>query len=147
MKHNTYTIIPTEHPDPADLEAIRSGLEEFNLKYAVEGAFQPLTLLLRDPTGVLAGGLIGAIYWGWLYIEILWLNKSARGSGYGSALLAEAEQQALARGCHSVHLDTMDWQALPFYQRHGYTVWGQLDDLPIGHTRYSLKKRLSGDAA
>ncbi len=36
----------------------------------------------------------------------------------------------------------MSFQALPFYQKLGYTVFGQLDDLPIGHQMYFLQKAL-----
>jgi hypothetical protein len=39
-------------------------------------------------------------------------------------------------------VDTIDFQALPFYQKLGYTGWGRLDDLPPGHVRYFLKKDL-----
>ena len=97
---------------------------------------------MRDAAGQLAGGLLGATYWGWLYIEILWLAEDARHQGLGSRLLAQAERVAIERGCHAVHLDTMDFQALPFYERHGYTIFGVLDDLPRGHQRYFLKKQL-----
>jgi len=31
---------------------------------------------------------------------------------------------------------------LPFYDKYGYVVYGELEDMPIGHTRYSLKKKL-----
>jgi hypothetical protein len=41
-----------------------------------------------------------------------------------------------------VHLDTMSFQALPFYQKQGYTVFGILEDLPEGHRRYYLRKDL-----
>ena len=35
------------------------------------------------------------------------------------------------------------FQALPFYQKYGYQVWGQLDDFPPGHTHYYLRKEFS----
>ena len=53
-----------------------------------------------------------------------------------------AEGEAKRRGCHGAHLDTLSSQALPFYQKLGYTVFGQIDDLPVGHARYYLKKSL-----
>jgi diamine N-acetyltransferase len=31
---------------------------------------------------------------------------------------------------------------LPFYEKHGYIVYGVLNDMPIGHKRYSLEKKL-----
>ena len=36
------------------------------------------------------------------------------------------------------------FQALGFYQKRGYTVAGQLDGYPPGHTKYFLRKELDG---
>jgi len=38
----------------------------------------------------------------------------------------------------------MSFQALPFYSKHGYSIFAELEDVPAGsgHRRYSLKKRL-----
>jgi hypothetical protein len=36
--------------------------------------------------------------------------------------------------------DTQDFQAPAFYRKHGYSVFGELPDLPPGHVRYSLAK-------
>ena len=47
-----------------------------------------------------------------------------------------------ARGCTRAHTSTYAFQALAFYQRHGYRVIGQLDDYPDGYTLYWLRKDL-----
>jgi hypothetical protein len=44
------------------------------------------------------------------------------------------------RGCTRAHTSTYAFQALAFYQRHGYQVIGQLDDYPDGYTFYWLRK-------
>jgi GNAT superfamily N-acetyltransferase len=139
----SYTLALEETPDQATIDAVRAGLEAYNRAYAADATFQPLALLLRDAGGELLGGLLGGTYWGWLYIEILWLDERARRQGYGSRMLAAAEREATSRGCHGVHLDTMSFQALPFYERHGYSVFGVIEDMPRGHQRYFLKKALS----
>jgi hypothetical protein len=59
--------------------------------------------------------------------------------------LVDAEQEALRRDCRHGHLDTMSFQALEFYKRQGYTVFGELRDLPVGYTRYFMKKALQVD--
>jgi GNAT superfamily N-acetyltransferase len=134
----TLESIPAEE----DLEAIRKGLHAFNTLNASDDHHQSLTLLLRDENGALLGGLLGDTYWGWLHVAILWLEAKARRHGHGSRLLAAAEAEAVRRGCHHAHLDTMSFQALPFYEKHGYKVMGILDDLPIGHKRIFLSKEL-----
>jgi GNAT superfamily N-acetyltransferase len=129
-------------PSAADVEAIRAGLRAFNASRVGDDAHQPLTLVLRAPDGRLLGGLLGDTYWGWLSIGILWLEESARGRGHGSRLLAAAEAEARRRGCHHAHVDTMSFQALPFYEKRGYRVWGELRDLPRGYSRIFLSKQL-----
>jgi hypothetical protein len=57
-------------------------------------------------------------------------------------MLAVAEQHAIERGCTGAHLDTASFQARPFYEKLGYTVFGTLEDHPVGHTHYLLSKRL-----
>jgi hypothetical protein len=37
----------------------------------------------------------------------------------------------------------MSFQAQPFYEKLGFSVFGTLDDLPVGHQRIFLKKNLS----
>jgi GNAT superfamily N-acetyltransferase len=137
-----HRIVLTASPDPADVQIIREGLDAYNATQGAPVDWVPLTVLVRDPQGRTVGGLTGGTYWGWLYIGRLWLEERIRGQAYGRRVLAEAEQEAVRRGCHHAYVDTQDFQALPFYERHGYTVYGELADMPVGHTRYSLKKRL-----
>lgn len=131
-----------KEPAEQDILAIREGLHAFNRLHAPDDAHQELVLLLRDPDGTLAGGLLGDTYWGWLYVGILWLEEKFRRQGHGTRLLAAAEEEARRRGCHHAHLDTMSFQSLPFYEKRGYRVWGALQDLPSGHSRIFLSKKL-----
>jgi GNAT superfamily N-acetyltransferase len=133
-------------PSPDDVRFVRQGLEAYNRLYAPEDNYQPLTVLLRATDQRLVGGLLGETYWGWLHIGILWLDESVRQKGYGSQLLAAAEQEAIRRGCHHAHLDTMSFQAVGFYQQHGYVEYGVLEDLPTGHSRHFFTKTLAPDA-
>lgn len=48
----------------------------------------------------------------------------------------------MARDCHSAWVDTFSFQARGFYEKLGYTVFGQLD-YPPEHRRFFLEKRLS----
>ena len=137
-----FTISLTDSPDPADVEVIKQGLESYD---ALQGAvvdWVPLALFVRSTDGLIVAGLTGSTYWGYLYVGRLWTDDRFRNNGLGSRLLATAEQEAQRRGCHSVHLMTGSFNALPFYQKRGYTVFGELQDMPIAHTQYFMNKKM-----
>jgi GNAT superfamily N-acetyltransferase len=137
-----YSITLEESPAPEDTRFVFDSLQKFNFGIVGDDNHHSLAIFLRDNEGHIVGGLLGDTYWGWLYVSILWIEESLRGQGYGDKLLGLAEQEAIARGCKHAHLDTFDFQALPFYEKRGYTVYGVLDDLPEGHKRLFLQKKL-----
>jgi GNAT superfamily N-acetyltransferase len=134
----------TFEPDVAsqDLDVVNAGLSAYNDQVLGSQQYEPMRLLVRDAKGQVVGGLLGELYYNWLYIAILWLHEDIRGQGIGRRLMATAEEYAASRGRTHVHVDTLDFQAPLFYQRLGYTVWGELGPYGDGHTRYYLKKTL-----
>jgi GNAT superfamily N-acetyltransferase len=136
------TISIEEHPSHQDVDFVRNGLRQYNLLRAPADDYQPVQIFLRTEENTILGGLLGETYWEWLHISILWIDESVRKQGYGRQMLQIAEQEAVRRGCQAVHLDTMSFQALPFYEGSGYTVFGTLNDLPAGHKRIFLMKVL-----
>ena len=81
--------------------------------------------------------------WNILYIDILWVEENYRNYGFGKRLLLDIEKTASEKGCYLVDLDTFDFQALGFYEKLGYEIFGKLDDSPKNHCRYFLKKYLT----
>jgi GNAT superfamily N-acetyltransferase len=129
--------------DPTDVDFIFDGLRQYNEQFHPID-HRSLYVFIRDEAGVLVGGLLGDTYWGWLSINIVWIEERYRGQGYGQRLLAVAEEEARRRGCVHVHLDTLSFQARPFYEKLGYRVYGTLEDFPAGgeHERYYMTKDL-----
>ena len=130
------------NPSEKEITYVREALAQFNAARVGEDGHTPLNLIEYDATGNVIGGLLGGTYWGWLYIDVLWVDEHHRGQGIGSKLLARAEGEAVRRGCRHVHVDTMSWQAPLFYQKHGYRVIAILPDIPKGHQKYLLQKEL-----
>ena len=130
------------NPSKNEVDFIRDALANFNNEHVGEDGHTPLNIVEYDENGNAIGGILGGTYWGWMYVDILWVHESHRKSGIGSKLLREAEKEALRRGCHHVHVDTMSWQAPEFYQKHGYEVIGVLPDIPKGNQKYLLMKTL-----
>ncbi|MEW6754057.1 MAG: GNAT family N-acetyltransferase [Candidatus Latescibacterota bacterium] len=121
---------------------IRHWLHDLNRQVAGDDGHALLRLCATEG-GRLVGGLLGGTFWGYLYVDILVVDEAHRGRGTGTRLLAEAERIARQRGCRHATLHTHDFQALGFYQKKGYAVVGELPDLPPGHVRYELYKRLA----
>ena len=129
-------------PDENEIQYIRASLNVFNSEMVEKDCHTPLNIVEYDENGHIIGGVLGGTYWGWMYVDILWVHESHRHKGIGSKLLCEAEKEAIGRGCHHVHLDTMSWQAPEFYKKHGYEVIGTLPDIPSGNQKYLLMKAL-----
>ncbi|MFG0455605.1 GNAT family N-acetyltransferase [Shewanella mangrovisoli] len=117
-------IIDDESAEFAD--AVKQKIVEFNQLHWQTLKRQNLGLKLQDEDGNLLAGLSGKTFGNWLLIDYLWVDTALRQQNIGSRLLLEAESKAKQRGCQFVLLDTLDFQAKPFYERHGYRVqWVQ----------------------
>jgi len=102
--------------------------------------FRRFSLLLKDNTASLKGGISGLIYCDWLRIDGLWVDDALRHQGIGTRLMTRAESHAIAWGCHSAWLTT--FQARGFYEAMGYEAFGTLDNFPAAQQQHFLRKRL-----
>lgn len=127
---------------PADkntLAVLDHGLDVYNAQFSPAG-YDYLTVSLRDGDSVKGG--ISAIAWaGMLFIKWFWIDEALRGHGHGTRLIAAAEEEGRRRGCRAVWLDTFEFQARPFYEKLGYSLFGTLD-YPEGFKRYFMQKAL-----
>jgi len=138
---SSYKIALDSNPSDADIRTVKRNLIAFNDQHAEPEHYQRLVLFARDASERIVGGLLGYTHWRWLFVENLWVDESLRGLGVGRDLMQAAEDEAHRRGCQHSYLDTFDFQALGFYQKLGYELFGQLEDYPLGHTKYFLQKR------
>ena len=125
-----------------DTEFVRDALFAFNREIVGDDGHNSLNIVEKDEDGNIIGGILGGTYWGWMYIDILWVQDSHRRQGLGSRLVSMAEDEARRRGCHHVHVDTMSWQAPGFYKKLGYELIGVLPDIPKGNEKYLFIKAL-----
>ncbi|KRF37651.1 GNAT family N-acetyltransferase [Nocardioides sp. Soil805] len=90
------------------------------------------------------GGCTGSTedLWRWFTVDTMWVDAGLRGRGLGAALLAQAEAEAVRRGCRWAKLNTWDFQAPVFYERCGYEEYGREVDYPPGHTNFLMRKTL-----
>jgi GNAT superfamily N-acetyltransferase len=137
-----YTIRTTDVPDEAARNAIVTPLVAYNQARTGRSDHRSLIIMVDDSEAGMVGGLWGRTAYDWMFVELLFVPASLRGRGLGSELMKRAEDEALARGCHSAWLDTFEFQARGFYERLGYTCFGELPDYPVGSARYFMRKRL-----
>jgi GNAT superfamily N-acetyltransferase len=130
----------------ADARFLSERIVEFNsslVPFTQSPPFVPIAYGFKDGRGDRLGGITATVYcWKVLCIDVLWVSENYRGKGVGSELLRAVEDEAREMGCALAHLDTFDFQAKNFYLKHGYEVFGELDDCPPGHKRIFLKKAI-----
>jgi GNAT superfamily N-acetyltransferase len=143
MQHQLSVSLET-NPDAKEVAAVEQSLARFNTTHVGPDHYLPLNMFARNHDGEVFAALLGETYWNWLHVRILWIHESHRKMGLGRRLLREAEDEARRRGCQNANLDTHDFQAEEFYLKNGYEVFGVLDDLPVGHRRIYMKKKLRG---
>ncbi len=135
-------IVLTDAPSRQDRGAIEAGLIAYNRLHGVANDWRPLAVLIREGDRTV-GGLTGYTMWGWLFVAMFFIPAARRGERLGARILRMAEDEARARGCVGVWLDTHDWQAPGFYQKRGYAGFAELPDYPPSHSRFLVRKLLT----
>ncbi len=130
------------NPSESEIEFVNNALARFNDAKVGPDNHELLNIVEYDDSGNVIAGILGGTYWGWMHIDILWVDEKFRKRGIGSKLLQAAEDEARRRGAHSVHVDTMSWQAPDFYKKHGYKIISELNDIPKSNKKYHLIKQL-----
>ena len=131
----------TDAPAGADRSALVDGITAYNLPFAGPRDERQFGFVARGPsTRAVIGGLWAQPVYGLLFLEFLILPPHLRRCGLGTRLVQEAEKIARARGYAGIFLDTFSFQARPFYERLGYSVFTVIDDYPPGHRRFLMAK-------
>jgi len=124
--------------------AIEGGLADFNAARFRPGDAATLDILVRDDnSGEPLGGLLGHTSFGLFFLDLVYLPGLLRGHGLGSRIVALAEDEARRRGCTAACVYTVSFQAPEFYERHGYSRFGEIACPPDGATRMFLTKSLA----
>lgn len=138
-------MLQAKHSDTF-IETMRQQIIAFNAPHFAGLVRQPLGFAHYDDQGELLGGIAGKTFGYWFLLDYLWVCETQRGRGLGRKLLAQAEQEARVRGCQFVLLDTLDFQAQPFYQALGYqTQWVQAH-YPLVGSKFYMTKQLVSDS-
>jgi len=129
--------------DPEIGQVLKEHINGFNKVTTGISDWHPITYIVNDEQGKLAGGVDGWEWGGTCYVDALWVRDDRRNLGIGSALMAAVEREARRLGCHQIALQTHTFQAPSFYERRGFRRVGEIAGYPRGHSLISLAKPLT----
>lgn len=125
-----------------DAAAIEQRLYEFNMD--ATGFRDGLDLgFVAEEAGEIVGAAAGYTWGGICEVKTLWVHPDRRKAGLGSALMAQAIDEARARGCRLMFLTTYDFQAPDFYERLGFECIATIPDKPLGHIEHIMRRTLT----
>lgn len=130
-------------PSHDDIRTLDDRLYEFNMQATGHTDGELYGIFLRDDNGKVIGGADGWTWGATCYVKHLLVPEAMRGQGLGTRLMDMIEQEAVARRCALIVLETHDFQAPEFYRRRGYLATGSVEDYPRGHRNFTFVKRLS----
>jgi N-acetylglutamate synthase-like GNAT family acetyltransferase len=129
-----------------EMEFIDDMLLEFNNKkvpFSQSQAFIDINRCIKNEKDEIIAGISATLeMWNILHINILWVSDKNRGNGLGKALIKDVEGVAKEHDSKMSYLETFGFQAKDFYENHGYTVFGELENCVEDHSLFFMQKKL-----
>jgi len=131
-----------DNPDQELVDYLDKKIADFNWANWEVSERKPLAVQIKNAKGEVIAGAAGRSFGDWLLINTLWVSEELRGQNIGSKILKKIETSAKERGCIKCLLDTLNFQAMPFYEKRGYkTQWIQ-QGYPKTGCKYFMVKEL-----
>lgn len=137
-----YTIIYQESPSQEVINKLSAGISSYAQQKRGLNPIEPFAFLVADDTDTIYGGCNGYMYYGCLYIDQLWVDSAMRNQGWGIKLIQAAEELGQQKHCLFASVNTMDWEALGFYQKLGYSIEFKRTGYLNNSSLYFLRKDL-----
>ena len=136
----------SDAPAEADARRLYDEVRSYNTRHTGLPRYRSFAAFLRGDAGALLGGVEGGLWGNALHVNVLWVDEALRGRGHAAALMRAAEAHGAAQGAKFAYVETMSFQARPFYEKLGYRVFGELPEIADGETMFFLAKPLDGSA-
>ncbi len=131
-----------ENPEQKLIDFLDQKIDDFNWANWEVSIRTPLAAQIKNEQGEVIAGAAARSFGDWLLLDTLWVSDELRGQNIGSKLLKAIEESGKNRGCVKCLLDTLNFQAMPFYEKHGYkTQWVQ-EGYPKTGCKYFMLKEL-----
>lgn len=132
-----------DSPDKAIIDFFDKRIEEFNVERWEIKEKKPIAVKVTNSEGNVVGGAAGKTFGAWLLLDNLWVAEDLRGNDIGTSILQKIESAAKGRGCKFVLLETLNFQAKPFYEKYDYQVQWIQNHYPRDGRKYFMIKELS----
>jgi GNAT superfamily N-acetyltransferase len=109
-----YKIVYVEEPEEA-AKIIGTGIQSHIKEQAGDHQPQRLCFVPYSADDEIVGGVIGDQHRDWVYVDVVWVQDTLRGLGYGRQLRSHFEKEAVKRGVTKICLTTFSFQATGFY--------------------------------
>ena len=131
-----------ENPNSEDIQVLGDGIMEYAKQQRGLNPLDFFAFFIRDETNTIMGGCNGCTLYGSLYLDQLWVSDSIRHQGMGTQLIEAAFQYGKDKGCTFATVNTMDWEALGFYQKAGFIIEFERHGFLKDSIFYFLRKEL-----
>jgi ribosomal protein S18 acetylase RimI-like enzyme len=131
-----------DDPEQELVDFLSNKIVEFNWQNRELNERKPLVVQLKNEAGEVIAGAAARSFGDWLLLDTLWVSEELRGQNVGTQLLSKVEMVGKSRGCDKCLLDTLNFQAMPFYKKHGYEVQWVQRGYPKTGCKYFMVKQL-----
>ncbi len=141
MKNPNLKLRQQENPSPVEAVLLKGIQDHAKVAKGLQ-PLEPFAISINDEQEQIVGGVTGCSFYGCLHVDLLWVDPKLRNQGIGSKLMQEAQELGKTRHCLFTTVNTMDWEALPFYQKLGYKIEFSRSGFDKNSTFYMLRKTL-----
>ena len=124
------------------IEFLDKKIDDFNWANWEVKERNPIAVKITDEKNNIIAGAAGRTFGHWFLLDTLWVSDLLRVQNIGSKLLSKLETLAKEKGCTECLLDTLNFQAMPFYEKKGYEVQWTQKNYPITGCKYFMTKIL-----
>jgi ribosomal protein S18 acetylase RimI-like enzyme len=140
--NDQYLISYQEDATKEEENILQEGLYQNAISAKGMSRSRSFFFFIRDPEKIIIAGVKGVSLYGGLYVDMLWVMPKMQRKGLGSKLIRECEKLGRERHCSFTNLITMDWEALPFYQKLGFEIEFTREGYEKKSKMYHLRKNL-----
>lgn len=119
------------------------GVDQHNVAVTGLSDYYPVGFFAYGKAREVLAGLVGDIWGGHMLVRHLWVAPALRGKGCAAALMDRAHRYALRKSCTRSFLTTNSYEARPFYEKLGYSVYAEMANHPVTpHYRFFMCRSL-----